>query len=138
MKKIRILFVCKYNRFRSRIAEAYFKKINKNKKYIAESAGVIQGFLPLDKNEVKAAKDFGISILGKPRAMTMDLLKKQDIIVVVANDVPKEIFSYKWYKDKVRIMKIKDVKDNDKLENIRKVIKTIIKNLDKFTKQLKW
>ncbi len=26
-----IIFVCKYNRFRSRVAEAYFKKINKDK-----------------------------------------------------------------------------------------------------------
>ena len=44
-----ILFVCKYNRFRSRVAEAYFKKINKNKNISVKSAGIIKGNLPLDK-----------------------------------------------------------------------------------------
>ena len=28
----KILFVCKFNRFRSKVAEAYFKKINRNRR----------------------------------------------------------------------------------------------------------
>ena len=44
-----IIFVCKYNRFRSRVAEAYFNKINRNKNIHAYSRGVIRGDYPLDK-----------------------------------------------------------------------------------------
>ena len=40
---MKILFICKYNRFRSRVAAAYFKKINKNSKIKVESAGKDMG-----------------------------------------------------------------------------------------------
>ncbi len=56
MKKINILFVCRYNRFRSRVAEAYFKKINKNFK--VKSAGLFKG-RPLSPKTIKEAKKFG-------------------------------------------------------------------------------
>ena len=37
-----ILFVCKHNVFRSKIAEAYFKKVNQNREINAKSAGIIK------------------------------------------------------------------------------------------------
>lgn len=40
---MKILFICKYNAFRSRIAEEYFKKINKNSKIQVISRGFIMG-----------------------------------------------------------------------------------------------
>ena len=64
MEKVNILFVCRYNRFRSRIAEAYFNKINKNKNVKAKSAGLIKGS-PLNPRTVKVAKKFGLDIRGK-------------------------------------------------------------------------
>ena len=42
MNKKKILFVCKHNVFRSRTAEVLFNKYNKNKKYSANSAGLIK------------------------------------------------------------------------------------------------
>lgn len=133
---MKILFVCKHNRFRSRVAENYFKRINKNKSIEVSSAGLLQGFLPLGENQVKIAKGFGINILGKPRAMSMDLLKNQDKIIVVADDIPKSILTYKWYKNKVSYWKIPDVKNGDEKEKIRKIIKQIIGKVDKLAKQL--
>lgn len=133
---MKIIFVCKYNRFRSRIAEAYFKKINKNKSISVESAGVLEGFLPLDPYQIEIAKEFGISIIGKPRTMSMDLLKNQDLIIIVANDVPKSIFSYKWYKDKVVKWNIPDVIEGEDTRGDKKVIEMIIKKVDQLVKKL--
>ena len=38
---MKILFVCRHNRFRSKVAEAIFNKLNKNKEIQIESAGLI-------------------------------------------------------------------------------------------------
>ena len=126
----RILFVCKHNRFRSRVALAYFNKINNNKRIKAESSGILQGFLPLDKYQVKTAKEFGLNILGKPRTTSMELLKKQNLIIVIANDIPKTIFSYKWYKDKVIIWRIRYVNEGSDINGDRRIIKAIIKKVN--------
>ena len=134
MKKI--LFVCKYNRFRSRTAEAYFNKINENKNYKAESAGVIKGFLPLDKTQVRVGKEYGFSIIGKPRTMDMEMLRSFNKIVIVANDVPKKIFSYWWYKNKVIKWEIPDVIEGKSVEQNRKTIKMIMKKIDSLVKNL--
>ncbi len=133
---MKLLFICKHNRFRSRVALAYFNKINKNKKIKAESSGILEGFLPLDKNQVRIAKEFGLNILGKPRATSMELLKKQDLVIVIANDIPRAIFSYKWYKDKIQIWKIKDVAEGSDTKGNRRIIQSVIKKVDILNKQL--
>ena len=74
---IKILFVCKHNMFRSKIAEACFNKLNKNKGFVASSAGLIQGYLPLDKTEVRVAKKLGIDVCGGPRGVSIELIKDQ-------------------------------------------------------------
>ena len=84
---MKILFVCKYNRFRSQIAESYFKKINKNKKVFVNSAGMIKGDYPLDKLQVSIGKRLGVDIGKKPEGMSINLLKEHDIIVIVADNV---------------------------------------------------
>ncbi|MBI3334533.1 hypothetical protein HYZ97_03535 [Candidatus Pacearchaeota archaeon] len=88
-----ILFICKYNRFRSRIAEAEFNKINKNKSNTAKSAGIIQGSYPLDARQVKLARELNISLKGKPHGLSTKLLQWQDIAIIVANDVPSIILN---------------------------------------------
>lgn len=136
MKKTNILFVCKYNRFRSRIAEAYFNKINKNKRIKAKSAGLIKGN-QLDKNQIKLAKEFGLNIRGKTQGLNIKILKWQDTIIIVANDVPPSIFSNnKKYGKKVIVWKIPDNLKTEK-ETINKVIKPIINKVDILNKQLK-
>ena len=102
--KMNILFVCRYNRFRSKIAEAYFKKISKNRRIKVKSAGIFIGSYPLDRIQVNLAKKFGIIIKGKPQGLSTDLLKWEDIIVNVANDVPNSLFQ-----DNVKIYKKKSI-----------------------------
>ena len=61
-----VLFICKYNRFRSKVAEAYFKNLIKeyDHEFKAKSAGIIRGQYPLDSNQIKIAKKFGIDKTG--------------------------------------------------------------------------
>ena len=140
-----ILFVCKYNAFRSKVAEAYFKKINKNRNIKVKSRGII-GKSKISPQQKKKCKELGITIKGKSKGLTMDMLKWADLIIITANDVPKNIFMYnKKYPRKVIIWKIKDVFNSDKnVAGKRKVIiKEIIKKADKLNKdinegRLKW
>jgi len=88
--KIKILFVCKHNRFRSKVAEALFNKYNKNKEIKAESAGE-----SLDKNRMyvapnvkKALRKFGVKrVDNRPRRLTKAVLKRTDLIIVSADNV---------------------------------------------------
>jgi len=131
--KMNILFICKYNRFRSRVAEAYFKKINKDKKIKVKSAGLIKGN-PLDKNQIELAKKFKLDIKGEPRGLSSKLLKEQDLVILVANDVPQEVFDKKYTK-KLIVWKIPD---NLKTEEatINEIIKPLIKKVDGLNKTL--
>jgi len=133
--KINILFVCRYNRFRSRIAEAYFKKINKNKKIKAKSAGLIKG-QPLSKFTVDVAKNLGLNINGKVQGLTSKLMAWQNLTVVVADDVPVKVFDRnKKYGKKVISWGIKDAKYEKKSE-IKRLVSIISKKVDKLNKEL--
>lgn len=133
--KINILFVCRYNRFRSRIAEAYFKKINKNKNINAKSAGLIKGS-PLNLKTVKIAKDFGLNINGKIQGLSSKLMKWQNLTVNVADDVPSTVFDKnKKYGKKVINLKIRDAK-YEKRKEVENLIKKIMKAIDKLNKNL--
>ena len=131
-----ILFICKYNRFRSRIAEILFKRLNKNKIYSVMSAGLIRGKYPLDKNEVSVAKGLGIKLAGKPRGLSTGLLIKTNIIVIVADDVPSHIFDAEKYGKELIMWNIPDVKKNEK-EEIIKIIKVIEDKVKKFIENLR-
>ena len=135
-----ILFVCKHNMFRSKIAEIYFNKINRNKSIKTESAGLIKGNLPLDKQEVNVAKEFGIKLKGNPKGLSIDLIKKQNLIIIVANDVPKETFNKKEYINfkttTIIKWKIVDKIDGDSDFKIRKIIKLIIGKVEQLNKEL--
>ncbi|HPD81746.1 MAG TPA: hypothetical protein PK357_01460 [Candidatus Pacearchaeota archaeon] len=133
---INILFVCRYNRFRSRIAEAYFKKINKNKKIKVRSAGLFRG-MSLSPETIKNAKKFGLDIVGKVNGLSSAVIKNQNIVVVVADDVPSQVFdkSRKMGK-KVLLWNIKDANYKDQ-KSVKKVIKKIIKKVDDLNDELK-
>ena len=130
MKK-KILFVCKYNRFRSRIAEAYFNKINKNKNIIAKSAGIIRGN-SLDSKLINLAKKFGLNIRGKPKNLSIDLLKWQNMIVVVADNVPASLFKKRWARGKKLII----WKIPDREESVKPIIKKVNKLLRQFGEEV--
>lgn len=138
-KKINILFVCKHNKFRSKVAEIYFNKINKNKNIIATSAGIIRGDLDRTK-ETAVAKEFGIDLKGKPKGLSIDLIRKQNLIIIVANDVPKNTFDRKEYINfkttKIIIWKIPDNPGATSTIKLRKIVKTVMKKVDELNKQL--
>lgn len=128
-----ILFICKFNRFRSRVAEAYLKKINPTAR--VKSAGIIKGNL-LNQNQVNIASEFGIDIKGKPKGLTSKLLKWQNILIIVADDVPKEIFNNERYGKNTFLWNIPDT-SSDNNEEIRKIVKAIMVEVDKLNEELK-
>ena len=140
-----ILFICKHNIFRSVAAEAYFKKINKNKNIGASSAGFIKGdwfsksqekLLSLQR---KALKKKGINIKRKSKTLSIKLLKKQNLIIIISNDL-SNIFNEDYMKQdsKIRIWKIKDVTSKNYSEkNLIKAIDSIMKKVDDLVKELK-
>lgn len=131
-----ILFICKFNRFRSRIAEAYFNKINKNKRVKAKSAGVIAGG-PVDKLQKMAAKSIGLNINGKPKGLSTKLMKWQNIIVLVSDDIPSKLFAEnKKYGKKLIVWKIPDTRINNK-KIVLKIIKSITNKVDNLVKGMK-
>lgn len=139
MKK-KILFVCKYNRFRSKVAENYFKRINKKKGISVRSAGIIEVNRPLDAKEknrnVYLKKKFGFVLSAKSVSIGVRSLMWADKIIVVADDVPKILFNSKKWKDKVEVWKIPDENADDK-KNINKIVNSIIQRVDKLYKELK-
>ncbi|MDP3987422.1 MAG: hypothetical protein Q8P81_04325 [Nanoarchaeota archaeon] len=133
----KILFVCKYNRFRSQIAGQFFKKYNQNKNFSASSAGIFRGRYPLNKIQVDEGRKFGIKIGKRPEGISSDLLARVDLVILVADDIPKKIFTHdKKYLQEVRIWKIRDEfhSDPNKIEhiigNIEKKIKKLIRELE--------
>ena len=130
-----ILFVCKHNRFRSKVAEAFFKRYNKNESYKAYSAGLLPGGYPLDKIQIKVAKEFGINLKGKPKPISMDLLVKTNIVVIVADNVPSEIFHNKKYSREEIVWKIADTKNNNPKE-VYDIIKKIEKRVEHLVESL--
>jgi protein-tyrosine-phosphatase len=135
---MKILFICKYNAFRSRIAEEYFKKINKNPRIRAISRGFIMGG-ESDMTQRGITKELlGIDIAKrKSLPITIDDLVKSDLIIVAANDIPKMMFNYKSgiLMKKVKIWKIKDEQFQRK-GNIKRTILTIKRKVEKLNEQL--
>ncbi len=61
-----ILFVCKWNRFRSKVAEALFNQLNKNSKNNAKSGGLFPGH-PMDRQIINAGKKFRLRLPKKKK-----------------------------------------------------------------------
>lgn len=142
MVKKKILFVCKFNNTRSQIAAFLFNKLNKNKKWIADSAGLIGGGASYavlrDLSVIKKNHNMKFT---KKKTLTQKLLFSSDIIVVVADDVPLEIFSSQKNNGiKVVSWKVKDgwkYKDATRVERLERVYSDIEKRIKKFVGELK-
>ena len=131
MKK-NILFVCKWNRFRSKIAEALFNKYNRNPNYKAKSAGLIKGS-PI-KPVSPVIKEFGIKIKGPTMGISTKLLKWHNVMIIVADDVPKHLFKdNKKFGKKLIVWEIPDAKTDDDRE-IRKIVKRIKRRIKNWLK----
>jgi protein-tyrosine-phosphatase len=135
---MKILFICKHNVFRSRIAEEYFKKINLNKKIEVISRGIVMGGHSDKEQRGIPKKLLGIDIDNrKPIPLTKRDLENSDKIIVVANDIPRRIFDYQsiYIQDKVFIWKIKDEQLQNK-KNIKITTLEIKKRVDELNKKL--
>jgi protein-tyrosine-phosphatase len=129
-----ILFICKYNRFRSKIAEAYFNTKKNSHKVYAKSAGLVSG-IPISNNIFQEAKRFGLNITGKPKGLTHQLLMWSDKIIIISDKIPKSILEEEIINDKkeVIIWKIRDAKNSNRSE----IIKSICVKVDGLLKELK-
>ena len=103
---MRILFVCKHNRFRSKVAEAFFNKYNKNSENEVKSAGIALDFMrPYVAEDVfKILEDMGVKIGDtQSKEIDKDLINWADKVVIVADNIDEGMFGDK----KVEIWNVK-------------------------------
>lgn len=133
---MRLLFVCKANKFRSKVAEAIFNKYNKNKKIKVESAGISIEHVgedpPLAVKILMKIKGFKLT-KRKSRLISKELVENFNLVVNVADDVPENIF--RDYKKKVVYWKIRDFRGNwfllfSIVNKIEMQVKKLIKELN--------
>ena len=129
-----ILFICKYNRFRSKVAEAYFNK-NRPEHHKAKSAGIVPG-IPIYKDIIYDCMKSGIEITGHPIGINHKMLMWSDVIIIISDNIPKYLFLEEIKNDKKRAIKwsIKDAKTRNQRSLI---IKKICKKIDVLIKELK-
>ena len=101
-----------------------------------KSAGIFQGNYPLNEVQEKAAKELGVNIKGRPKPISINLLKWQDMIIVITDDFPKGLFNYGPYKNKVIEWKIKDTKNGKSLKQNKIVITSVMKKIEQLNKEL--
>ncbi len=130
-----ILFVCKWNRFRSKAAEAIFNKINKNSKFKAKSGGLFPG-VPVTKDVIQAGKNIGVKISKKQLGVPHKLLMWSDYVIIVADDVPTSIFNEIVKNDGKKVIhwKFKDVQGTN-VEKREKTMLQIKTKIERFLKE---
>jgi protein-tyrosine phosphatase len=135
MKKV--LFVCKHNRARSKIAEVIFNKLAEERGIDAraESAGLLlDEKLPfVAESVIKLMAEKGYKIGGKPMQLTFRMLDNFDTIVIISEGFDEKMFDN--FKGKIFIWKIKDASSSD-LTGIRKIIDEIEKDVKKFLDEI--
>jgi|SRR3989338_6129581 len=124
-----VLFICKYNRFRSKIAESIFNSINYNKEIEAKSAGIVIDYKRrfIARNTVNGLEVTGYKLKvdnNKPVRISEELTNWADKIVIVADDVSLDLFP----KGKTEVWEVQDVQEDD-LEKIKKTVKDIEKRV---------
>ncbi len=129
-----VLFVCKWNRFRSKLAEAIFKKLNKNKAFKVKSAGIFPG-APITKEIIITANKLGVKVSKNRKPLNYKTWIWADYIIIVADNVPRVIFNdfEKNYHKKIIHWKFKDVY-GDNIKDREKLALKIKKNIELFLK----
>lgn len=137
----KIIFICKHNVFRSKTAEAIFKKKYKGKKYNVLSRGIFpfegNSNHPVIVKQQTILNKFEYKFKTNPQPLTYKEINDHNILIIVANDIPKSLFErYKKNIGKLIVWKIKDAdKNNDK--EITSAINQIEKKVIKFVEDLK-
>ena len=157
---MKILFICKHNRFRSKVAEAIFNRLNRNKKIIGESAGILIDELHLyvaesvidimkkkgyvvgkslssfsyPKKSNKVTQGF-FDVGGIPRRVDVKKINDYDYLIIVADNVDP-LFFKDSYNGKIIWGKIDDCDEKD-LIGIRERVDRIEEKVKKFVEDLK-
>jgi arsenate reductase len=84
---INVLFICVHNSARSQIAEAYMNRLGGDL-FLAESAGIEPG--KLNPHVVRALKEDGIDISGKPTRSVFDVRRSGKLFDYVITVCSKE------------------------------------------------
>ena len=87
----------------------------------------------------EVCREFGLILPNQSKTLELENLREQDLIIIVADDVSREVFEHPEYNLKeVRKWEIKDVPtDNSNKENIRYVVAEVIKRVEELNKELK-
>lgn len=137
---MKILFVCMYNRFRSKVAEAIFKNLNKNENIHSESAGIkIDKLRPyVEPVVLDYVNKKGYPMKSSlPTRVTEKFLKegKFDLIIISAENVDIGYFKRLNLNAKIIKWKIKDC-PSIKFECIQNSINEIEGNVKKLIKEI--
>ena len=128
-ERLNVLFVCKYNVLRSKIAEAYLKKINRGVN--VRSAGIISGGIGLYDDEKRILKKVGLALSKTSTMLSKSLLDWADVIVIIANDIPKKMLLRKDSKRNVEVWKVRDGFAGASDKQIERIITTIMRRVDR-------
>jgi len=133
---MKILFICKHNRFRSKVGEAIFNTLNKNKNIVAESAGILIDELRLYVAEsvVKIMSGMGYVVGGIPRKVNINEINDYDYLIIVADNVDP-LFFKNSYKGKIVKWSVHDCDERD-LRGIRERVEDIESRVKEFVAEL--
>jgi len=134
---MRILFVCRFNRFRSRIAEGIFKKLNADDGVVCSSAGieVDEERSYVCDNVLNIMKDRGYEVFGKSKLVSSLNLKDYNRIVVVADNVSEDDFGE--FTENVSFWNVSDCGEENE-ECIEKAVNEIEDRVMDLLESLSW
>ncbi len=120
-----ILFLCKANLFRSRMAHEFFDIHNSNLDIKTDSAALIYDFDKPHNLVVKAMEEINIDISKKiPKKVNQELINWADLIVLMFPDLEEPLFEYELNDQKIEIWNIEDLSiPDDNISELKKFIK---------------
>ncbi|HJZ18701.1 MAG TPA: hypothetical protein VJ208_01205 [Candidatus Nanoarchaeia archaeon] len=130
-----ILFVDMHNKFRSKIAEAIFKKLAGDR-IGAKSCGLVLDFMRpfVCQNVHISLNELGYRIDNEqPRHLYRHDFEWADKIIIVMEGFPMDVFER--VKEKVEVWKVESADEMEK-EEIKKITKEIEKNVKILIKRL--
>ena len=134
----KILFICRHNCFRSRVAEEYMKIVSAPDISIS-SAGLIPSDLGPTQFQREVVREYGFDIPNRAKGITAKLLSEQDYIVNTANDVPNSLLIHPSYNRAELISwDISDVESGiyDK-KDTKRIINSLIENCNILNRRLR-
>lgn len=121
MKPYNIIFVCTGNACRSPFAETIMKKLllKSNLQIQVCSAGTLDwGSNQRDKEMIEVAKEMGYTLSGVTQAISYDMLKQMNLIIVFESVQKDLVTKYVEYGHWDRIVLFNDIAFN-KIENLQ-------------------